>query len=92
MPPARPDRSGLPTKVALGAPGRFGDAAAGSDAYQASCLACHAAPDLAKHVVAPGTGEIKPSVCEYLETHDLTDAARDCDIVAYMKAVADWKK
>lgn len=91
-PPAGPDRSELPTKVALGAPGRFGDAAAGYDAYQASCLVCHAARDLAKHVVAPETGGVKPGVCKYLETHGLTDAARDCDIVAYLKAVADWKK
>ncbi len=90
-PQAGPARSDLPSKVALGAPGRFGDAAAGYDAYQASCLACHAAPDLAKHVVVPGTGDVKPGVCKYLETHGLTDSVRDCDIVAYLKAVANWK-
>ena len=65
-PPAGPERSELPTKVALGVPGRFGDAAAGYDAYQASCLGCHAAPDLAKYVVAPETGDVKPGICKFL--------------------------
>jgi mono/diheme cytochrome c family protein len=59
----------------------------GRDLFARHCAGCHKASDLVTTVygedLAPGA-----NLCSFLETHGLTDAAKDCDTVAYMNALA----
>lgn len=78
----------LPATVALAAPGREGDPAAGRAAFGAACRSCHGAQDLARHLlVERPAGE--PGLCAFLETHGMTAADADCDIVAFLKVLAE---
>lgn len=88
-PPAPP--IDLPQEVALGIAGRFGNAAAGQSVYRDRCEQCHAPSRLAAHVFEPSGEPIKADLCLFLETHGLVDAARDCDIVAYLKVLAQHR-
>lgn len=80
--------AGTAAQVPLGQPGKLGDPVAGRDLFGRHCLSCHDAQDLAGHVFPQAAAAPRRDVCVFLQTHGLTDAARDCDIVAYLKALA----
>ena len=96
--PYRPERAAapappapeidLPERVALGIDGRIGDAAAGRDTFRDRCEHCHAPDRLAAYVFSPSGEPIRTDLCVFLETHGLTDTERDCDIVAFLKVLA----
>ncbi|MEO3428373.1 DUF3365 domain-containing protein [Pelagibius sp. CAU 1746] len=74
--------------IAFEASGLRGDPVAGRGLFGAHCLSCHGATDLATHLY-PGGGEgTHGDVCEFLQTHGLTDRQNDCDIIAYLKVLA----
>lgn len=74
--------------IALDTPGLRGDPVAGRGLFGEHCLSCHGAEDLATHLY-PGGGETSHGdVCEFLQTHGLTDRQNDCDIIAYLKVLA----
>lgn len=75
----------LPQEVAL-SDGRTGDPRAGRDLFDRHCHSCHRAADLAARAFAKD-GDTS-DMCRLLQTHGLTDEARDCDIIAYIKAIA----
>jgi hypothetical protein len=78
----------LPSSVDLDGSGKTGDPANGRDAFKSHCKSCHSPIGLASHVFdRQGTPE-EPSLCRKLETHGISDAATDCDIVAFMKVLA----
>ncbi|GAB4364994.1 MAG: hypothetical protein Kow00114_21980 [Kiloniellaceae bacterium] len=79
--------AGTAAQLPLGQPGKLGDPVAGRDLFGRHCLSCHDAQDLAAHLF-PKDAAPRRDVCVFLQTHGLTDAARDCDIVAYLKALA----
>lgn len=78
----------LPEEVVLGISGRIGNAAAGQTLYRDHCERCHAPARLATHVYEPSGELLRADVCIFLETHGLVDGERDCDIVAYLKVLA----
>ncbi len=86
--PRLPEVQDAPAEVPLGLGGKPGDPAAGRELFGRHCLACHDATDLAL-VTFPKDGPgPRRDVCVFLQTHGLTDEARDCDIVAYLKVLA----
>lgn len=87
--PAVPQEIGLPEAVELGIDGRIGDPNAGRDIFGDRCERCHAPARLAVDVYRPSGELIRADVCIFLETHGLVDAKRDCDIVAYLKVLAE---
>ncbi|MEZ5936235.1 MAG: DUF3365 domain-containing protein [Alphaproteobacteria bacterium] len=70
---------------------KFGNPRAGRDAFRAHCRGCHAPTDLAAHLFGADWPADKPSLCVILESHDLTDSARDCDIVAFLQVLAETR-
>ena len=63
--------------------------ARGRQAFEAACQRCHGADDLARQTYR-STGDLnRPDFCVFLETHGLLDAARDCDVIAYLKTLVD---
>ncbi|NIA72542.1 DUF3365 domain-containing protein, partial [Pelagibius litoralis] len=83
-----PEPAVLPSAVPLGIPGRTGDAGKGRALFGRHCLSCHAARDLAAFLYPSKAESPRDDVCVFLQTHGLTDEARDCDIVAYLKILA----
>ncbi|WP_340115809.1 DUF3365 domain-containing protein [Pelagibius sp. 7325] len=80
--------AGTAAELPLGPPGKLGDPVAGRDLFGRHCLSCHDAGDLSTHLYQLGAEAPRRDVCVFLQTHGLTDEARDCDIVAYLKALS----
>ncbi|RDD63917.1 Tll0287-like domain-containing protein [Ferruginivarius sediminum] len=76
----------LPEKLSIGG-GRYGSPRQGRDLFARHCAGCHKASDLVTTVYGEDAAP-EANLCTFLETHGLTDAAKDCDIIAYMKALA----
>lgn len=64
-----------------------GDPVAGRAAFRDACAACHAADDLAGRLFGAGPGDAA-ALCGFLETHGRTGPGQDCDIAAFLKALA----
>lgn len=84
--PRLPELTEAPAEVPLDQPGKLGNPAAGRDLFGRHCQSCHDAAKLAAHVFPKGMAA-RDDVCIFLKTHGLTDEARDCDIVAYLKVL-----
>lgn len=78
----------LPDEVTL-TNKRTGMPASGRNAFARACKSCHSAGDLADHYYGPGKIPADAQVCLKLQTHGLTDEKSDCDIVAFLKVLAD---
>lgn len=78
----------LPAGTPTVPPGTRGDAVTGRALFGQHCLSCHDAGDLAGHLYPEGGAGSHGDVCIFLRTHGLTNAENDCDIVAYLKALA----
>lgn len=75
--------------IPLGLNGLEGDPEAGRVVFGERCEACHDEGELALQVFDPGGEAQDPEVCRFLETHGLTDRDQDCDILAYLKVLAE---
>lgn len=79
----------LPETVPLSAaPSPSGNAQTGRALYARHCRNCHAADDLAARYYGPAATGNEAGLCRKLETHGFTDEAGDCDILAFLKALA----
>lgn len=76
----------LPEELAL-TDDKRGNPRAGRDLFDRHCAGCHKAQGMAARKFG-GDAAPEADLCAFLETHGLTDAARDCDIIAYLKALA----
>lgn len=83
-----PDRAApeLPEELALTGDKR-GNPRDGRDLFARHCASCHNAESLVDRTFGAEDAP-EADLCSFLETHGLTDAARDCDIIAYMKALS----
>ena len=79
--------AGTAAELPLGLAGKLGNPVAGRDLFGRHCFSCHDANDLAGHLFSQGAEAPRRDVCVFLQSHGLTDEARDCDIVAYLKAL-----
>jgi hypothetical protein len=79
----------LPDEVQLKEEGKLGNPVVGREAFKMHCRGCHAPADLASHLFGEDRPADNPSLCKILKTHGLTDAARDCDIVAFLQVLAE---
>lgn len=86
VPPAPADKSAR--IITFGPDDRKGDALAGETLYAENCAGCHDAGALSKNVFGTDPEDPRMDMCLFLQTHGLTDEARDCDIIAYLKAIA----
>jgi mono/diheme cytochrome c family protein len=85
--PRLPELAEAPAEVPLGPPGKVGDPAAGRALFGRHCQSCHDATALAGHVFPQGAAA-RDDLCIFLQTHGLSEDARDCDILAYLKVLA----
>ena len=76
----------LPDSLQL-ADGRVGSPARGRTVYADHCRACHGAEALANRYF-DGDGSGTTGICRALEKHAGTTPAQDCDIAAFLDAVA----
>jgi cytochrome c2 len=65
-----------------------GDPEKGRALFGEHCQLCHKAGPLAASLYLKPAEQPRRDVCAFLQTHGRTDAERDCDIVAYLKALA----
>lgn len=86
--PRLPEVAGAPEEVPLGLAGKTGHPSAGRELFGRHCKSCHDADDLAKDLFPKGGEPPRRDACVFLQTHGMTEEARDCDIVAYLKALA----
>lgn len=78
----------LPSAVELEETGRTGNAVRGRDLFAKHCRICHSPAHLAKQYFGEDEALAQGSVCVKLQSHGTTDEARDCDLVAFLKALA----
>jgi hypothetical protein len=78
----------LPPAVELEETGRTGNAVRGRDLFAKHCRNCHSPAHLAKQYFGGDEASVQGSVCVKLQSHGTTDEARDCDLVAFLKALA----
>jgi len=78
----------LPLVVGLEKSGKSGNAVRGRDLFGRHCRTCHSPAHLAQQYFGEGKVSAQSSVCVKLQSHGATDEARDCDLVAFLKALA----
>lgn len=77
--------------LALPDPGAPGDPLAGRALFKEHCRSCHGAADLARDQYPPRDAETADDagrLCRLLESHGRTGPGQDCDIAAFLKALA----
>lgn len=79
----------LPSSVPLEEAGKTGNASDGRTLFAKHCKLCHSPADLAAQYYGPSRRDDEASLCAKLRTHGSTDEARDCDIVAFLKVLAN---
>lgn len=78
----------LPSEVGLEESGKSGNAVRGRDLFAKHCRTCHSPGHLAEQYYGKDKVSAESSVCVKLQSHGATDEARDCDLVAFLKALA----
>ena len=78
----------LPPAVELDGNGKTGNAVRGRALFAKHCRTCHSPSHLARHYFGEDAASGQSSVCVKLQSHGATDEARDCDLVAFLKALA----